>query len=45
MLEKDTQNAVDETADSTGRHVILIAAIALVVAIAAFLIIRRRRKN
>ena len=45
VLEKDKQNAVDETADSTGRHVILIAAIALVVAIAAFLIIRRRRKN
>ena len=44
VLEKDKQNAVDETADSTGRHVILIAAIALVVAIAAFLIIRRRRK-
>ena len=45
VLEKDKQNAVDETSDSTGRHVILIAAIALVVAIAAFLIIRRRRKN
>ena len=45
VLEKDKQNAVDETADSTGRHVILIAAIVLVVAIAAFLIIRRRRKN
>ena len=45
VLEKDKQNAVDETADSTGRHMILIAAIALVVAIAAFLIIRRRRKN
>ena len=45
VLEKDKQNAVDETADSTGRRMILIAAIALVVAIAAFLIIRRRRKN
>lgn len=45
VLEKDKQNAIDETADSTGRHVILIAAIALVVAIALFLIIRRRRKN
>ena len=44
VLEKDKQNAVDETADSTGRRMILIAAIALVVAIAAFLIIRRRRK-
>ncbi|MFC2520763.1 MAG: cobaltochelatase subunit CobN [Tannerella sp.] len=45
VLEKDKQNAIDETADSTGRRMILIAAIALVVAIAAFLIIRRRRKN
>ena len=45
VLEKDKQNAIDETADSSGRHMILIAAIALVVAIAAFLIIRRRRKN
>jgi len=45
VLEKDKQNAVDETADSSGRRMILIAAIALVVAIAAFLIIRRRRKN
>ena len=45
VLEKDKQNAIDETADTSGRHMILIAAIALVVAIAAFLIIRRRRKN
>ena len=45
VLEKDKQNAVDETADTSGRRMILIAAIALVVAIAAFLIIRRRRKN
>ena len=45
VLEKDKQNAIDETADTSGRHVILIAAIALVVAIALFLIIRRRRKN
>ena len=45
VLEKDKQNAIDETADSSGRRMILIAAIALVVAIAAFLIIRRRRKN
>ena len=45
VLEKDKQNAIDESADSSGRRMILIAAIALVVAIAAFLIIRRRRKN
>ena len=45
VLEKDKQNAIDETADTSGRRMILIAAIALVVAIAAFLIIRRRRKN
>ena len=45
VLEKDKQNAIDESADTSGRHMILIAAIALVVAIAAFLIIRRRRKN
>ena len=45
VLEKDKQNAVDESADTSGRRMILIAAIALVVAIAAFLIIRRRRKN
>ena len=44
VLEKDKQNAVDETADTSGRRMILIAAIALVVAIAAFLFIRRRRK-
>ena len=45
VLEKDKQNAIDESADTSGRRMILIAAIALVVAIAAFLIIRRRRKN
>ena len=45
VLEKDKQNVIDETADTSGRRMILIAAIALVVAIAAFLIIRRRRKN